>query len=80
MENCSPASRQSSQRTGNQDKLDEYLDKILEVMPDSQYGAMAQEWKEDPQAAVGQNISCKYCHEPGRLEDRMVQLEKRRSK
>lgn len=68
---------QSSQRTGDQEKLDKYLGKIIEVMPDSQYGEMAKEWQADPQLAAEQNISCKYCHEPGQLEARVAGLKKR---
>ncbi len=68
---------QSAQRTGRKKELDEFLDKILELMPDSQYGRVAKEWKMDPSAAVGSNISCKYCHSPGRLAPSMARLEKK---
>ena len=58
---------QSSQRTGRTDELQQYLDKMIEVLPNSSYGRMAREWKDDPQAAVGQSIACQSCHAPGRL-------------
>lgn len=58
---------QSSQRTGRTDELEQYLDKMIEVLPNTSYGRMAQRWKDDPQAAVGSNITCKSCHAQGRL-------------
>ncbi len=66
---------QSAQRTGRKKELDEYLDKIVEVLPDSQYADVAKEWKEDPLAAANSNISCKYCHAAGRLSARIAKLE-----
>ncbi len=66
---------QSAQRTGRKKELDEFLDKIIEVLPDSQYADVAKEWKEDPLAAANSNISCKYCHSAGRLSARIAKLE-----
>jgi len=66
---------QSSQRTGRTDELQQYLDKMIEVLPNTSYGRMAQQWKDDPQAAVGQNISCKSCHAPGRLAATLARYE-----
>ena len=66
---------QSAQRTGRDKELGEYLDKIIEVMPDSHYAEIAEEWKTDPVAAAKGNISCNYCHDEGRLSSRMAKLE-----
>ena len=66
---------QSSQRTGRADEMQQFLDKMIEVLPDTPYGRMAQQWKDDPQAAVGQNISCKSCHAPGRLTATLARNE-----
>lgn len=63
---------QSAQRTGRAKELDEYLDKIIAVLPDTGYGRMADQWKKDPQSAVGSNISCKSCHAEGRLSARLA--------
>jgi hypothetical protein len=63
---------QSAQRTGRAKELAEYLDKTIEVAGDTAYGRMAKEWKENPQAAVGANISCKTCHGQGRLSARLA--------
>lgn len=66
---------QSSQRTGRDKELAEYLDKTIEVLPDTEYGRVAEQWKKDPQAAIGANISCKTCHAAGRLSARLAAKE-----
>lgn len=66
---------QSAQRTGRTEELDEYLDKILEVLPDTQYAHIAMEWKENPMAAATGNITCNYCHDAGRLEAYLARLD-----
>lgn len=67
---------QSAQRTKREAELGQFLDKIIEVMPNTRYGRVAQEWKNDPQAAAGDNISCKTCHAPGRLSRKLANFEK----
>jgi len=66
---------QSADRTGRKAERDEYLDKIIEVLPDTGYERVAKQWKADPQAAANGNISCKSCHADGRLADRMSKLK-----
>lgn len=66
---------QSSQRTGRNEELNQYLDKMFEVLPDTPYARIAKQWKDDPQAAATSNISCKTCHAEGRLAARMAKLE-----
>lgn len=63
---------QSAERTGRKEELDEYLDKIIEVLPDTGYERVAKQWKTDPLAAAKGNISCKSCHTPGRLAERIA--------
>jgi len=65
---------QSAQRTGRKEEVDEYLDKIIEVLPDTGYERVAKQWKADPLVAAKSNISCKSCHTAGRLSDRMAKL------
>ncbi len=66
---------QSAQRTGRKKELDQYLDKIVEVLPDSHYEEVAKEWKADPSVASSSTIMCNYCHEPGRLSERMARFK-----
>ena len=63
---------QSSQRTGRQEEFAEYLDMMLQVLPKTPYARVAQRWKEDPQRAATETITCKTCHRPGRLADRLA--------
>ena len=66
---------QSAERTGRKEQLDEYLDKIIEVLPDTGYERVAKQWKTDPLAAAKGNISCKSCHNDGRLSERIAKLK-----
>jgi hypothetical protein len=68
---------QSTQRLGRQDDLDKYLDKMIEVLPDTRYARTAQKWKDDPTVAAGENISCVGCHAEGRLSRRIKKLAKK---
>lgn len=66
---------QSAERTGRKAERDEYLDKIIELLPDTGYERVAKQWKTDPQAAGNSNISCKSCHTEGRLAERIAKLK-----
>jgi tetratricopeptide (TPR) repeat protein len=66
---------QSAQRTGRQEELGQYLDKIMELLPGTAYEREAQRWKDNPERAATGNISCKSCHSDGRLAARMAKLE-----
>jgi hypothetical protein len=61
---------QSAQRTGHDKELAAYLDKILEMAPDSPYARVAKQWKEDPTAPKSKRLTCLTCHAPGRLAAR----------
>jgi hypothetical protein len=66
---------QSADRTGRKEERDKYLDKIIEVLPDTGYERIAKQWKADPQSAANTNISCKSCHTEGRLAERIAKLK-----
>jgi tetratricopeptide (TPR) repeat protein len=66
----------SAQRTGRAREAEEYLDKILKLLPDTPYEPVARRWKDDPKAAVGDRITCLTCHTPGRLAARRAALDK----
>ncbi len=66
---------QSAHRTGRDAEYNEYLEKILAVMPDTPYARVATQWKTNPEAAAQGNISCKSCHADGRLETRLAAIE-----
>ena len=66
---------QSSQRTGRTEEMTKYLDKILEVLPDTPYSRIAKEWKADPAMARDSRMTCLSCHDPGRLAPKMAALK-----
>ena len=67
---------QSAQRTGRSDEAAQYLDRMLAVMANTPYEAMARQWKTDPASAATTNLTCKSCHNPGRLTQRLAALAK----
>jgi hypothetical protein len=68
---------QSAQRTGRKTESAEYLDKILTYMRDTPYEAPAKRWKENPDSAADSRITCRNCHEAGRLAARLASFEKK---
>jgi len=66
---------ESADRTGHKEECDEFLGKIIELLPGSQYQRVAEEWKADPAARHNNRISCKYCHGSGRLEPTVARLK-----
>jgi hypothetical protein len=66
---------QSTQRTGRNEELTQYLDRMIEVLPDTPYAQIARQWKSDPQAAAAGNISCQTCHDEGRLSARLAKIQ-----
>ena len=67
---------QSAQRTGRSEEAAHYLDKMLTVLADTPYEAMAKQWKADPASAATTNLTCKNCHNAGRLANRLAALNK----
>ena len=67
---------QSAQRTGRSEESAQYVDKMLTMLADTQYEAMARQWKTDPASAAKTNLTCKNCHNAGRLSNRLAALEK----
>ncbi len=65
---------QSAQRTGRADEAAAMLDKMLEILPNTPYEATAKRWKADPESAKTSNLTCKNCHNPGRLASRVKAL------
>ena len=66
---------QSAQRTGRTEEVAQYLDKMLTLLVDTPYEAMAKQWKSDPASAATTNLTCKNCHAPGRLANRLEALK-----
>ena len=65
----------SAQRTGRATEAAEHVERILQVMPDTPYGKVARQWKDNPASAKTVTITCLNCHESGRLTARVAALK-----
>lgn len=67
---------QSAHRTGRTAETAEFLDKMLVHLANTPYEPMAKKWKDDPSSASTTTLTCKNCHNPGRLAAKVKALEK----
>jgi hypothetical protein len=66
---------QAAQRTGRSDEAAHHLERMLVLMQGTPYEATARQWKSDPAAAATTKLTCKNCHNPGRLAARLEALK-----
>jgi hypothetical protein len=64
----------TAQRSGRVQEVDLYLDKILEIMKNTPYESVAKQWKNNPETAGKNQLTCLSCHDAGRLANRMSVL------
>ena len=67
---------QSAQRTGRTEEMAGHLDRMITLMKGTPYEATAQQWKADPASAATSKVTCKACHNPGRLSSTLAALQK----
>ena len=67
---------QSAQRTGRTEEMAQHLDRMLTLLQGTPYEAAAQQWKADPASAATTKVTCKACHNPGRLSSTLASLQK----
>jgi hypothetical protein len=67
---------QAAQRTGRTEEMGQALDRMLTVLAGTPYEATAKQWKSDPAVAANTRLTCKNCHNPGRLGPRLAELNK----
>jgi hypothetical protein len=65
---------QSAQRTGRTEEAAQHVDRMLSLLQGTPYEAMAKQWKANPAAAADTSLTCKNCHNPGRLASRLAAL------
>jgi hypothetical protein len=65
---------QSAQRTGRLEESAQHLERMLTQLAGTPYEALAIKWKTDPAAAATTNLTCKNCHNPGRLTSQLAAL------
>jgi hypothetical protein len=67
---------QSAQRTGRTEEMAQYLDRMITSLQGTPYEATAQQWKANPESAATTRVTCKACHNPGRLSPTLASLQK----
>jgi len=67
---------QSAQRTGRTEEMAQHLDRMLTLLQGTPYEATAQQWKANPASAATTRVTCKNCHNPGRLSSQLTSLQK----
>jgi len=64
-------------RLGNTPQARAYLTRIVEGMAGTSYQTRAKQWLENPEKITAKNrMMCLTCHEPGRLQNRLAELQK----
>jgi hypothetical protein len=63
---------QTAQRTGRTEKATQFADRLIASLPGTTYESAAKAWKSYPKVS---NLTCKSCHTPGRLQDRLAALK-----
>jgi tetratricopeptide (TPR) repeat protein len=66
---------QAAQRTGRTEESAQYLERMLALLQGSPYEATARQWKSDPASAATTKLTCKNCHNAGRLAARLEALK-----
>ncbi len=67
---------QSAQRTGRTEEMAQHLDRMLTLLQGTPYETTAQQWKANPASAATTKVTCKACHNPGRLAPTLASLQK----
>ena len=67
---------QSAQRTGRTEEMAQHLDRMIASLQGTQYEATAQQWKANPASAATTRVTCKACHNPGRLSSTLASMQK----
>ena len=67
---------QSAQRTGRTEEMAQHLDRMITALQGTPYEATAQQWKANPASAATSRVTCKACHNPGRLAPTLASLQK----
>jgi hypothetical protein len=67
---------QSSQRTGRTEEMAQHLDRMITLLQGTPYETTAQQWKANPASAATSRVTCKNCHNPGRLSSQLISLQK----
>jgi hypothetical protein len=67
---------QSAQRTGRTEEMAQHLDRMITLLQGTPYETTARQWQADPASAATTKVTCKACHNPGRLSPTLASLQK----
>jgi hypothetical protein len=67
---------QTAQRTGRTEEMMQHLDRMMIAVKGTPYEATAQQWKDNPASVATSKLTCKSCHNPGRLSSTLASLQK----
>jgi hypothetical protein len=65
---------QAAQRSAHPSESAQALEQIITRMSGTTYAGMAKKWVDSPETAAKTNLTCRTCHEEGRLESRKAAL------
>lgn len=66
----------SAQRTGRTEEMTQYLDRMITLLQGTPYEATARQWRAEPASAATTRVTCKACHNPGRLSSTLASMQK----
>jgi len=67
---------QSAERTGRTEEMTQHLDRMMTLLAGTPYEATARAWKASPASAAKTSVTCKSCHNEGRLSSQLAALQK----
>lgn len=68
---------ETAYRTGRSEEADRFADRIITSLQGSPYERAARDWKAAPESRATSKLTCKSCHEPGRLTARLASMQRK---
>jgi hypothetical protein len=67
---------QSAQRTGHSEESAQFVERMLTSLRGTAYEEVARQWRDNPASVATTNLTCKNCHNAGRLSTRIAAINK----
>ena len=65
---------ETAYRTGRSEEAGQFADRMITLLQGSPYEQAARDWKANPESRTTTKLTCKSCHEPGRLAARLASI------
>jgi hypothetical protein len=65
---------ETAYRTGRSEEAGQFADRMIALLQGSPYESAARDWKANPESRAITKLTCKSCHEPGRLASRLAAI------